>query len=87
MKNSKTTDPYLGMGAKSFKVINRNTDSVPQSSIVKSSVLIRKRDYYKNLTDDEVKTLAKFVNVRCHSTFSMMDLRSYFMKLSNSRNK
>ena len=77
-------DKNLGMGSDA-KSILAGVKSVDKKAIEFSEGKIKENPRFKNLTDEEVKRLAGLVNVKSHSTFSMYDMRTWFMDLSASR--
>ena len=77
-------DPNIGLG-KDKALFMQHAKKVPMKSVLFSLERIDSRECYKNLTTDEKILLARLINVKIHSTFSMFDLKTYFSGLSKSR--
>jgi hypothetical protein len=72
-----------GMDAKDAKVIIAEANLINVSRIPKTLLAVKSK--LPKLNEDEVEMMAKLVNVKCHSTFSMFDVQSYFKKLNDSK--
>ncbi len=75
-------DPTRGLGD-SYPMFRDHKVSKHRISYSVSRIL--RSQYFKNLTDVEVFDYAHLLNVPFHNSFTMYDLRQYFMQLSFSR--
>lgn len=85
MESKFEADDNRGLGT-DYAAFKAAAKKVSLKTVQHSMLKVKSRPYYSNLTDSEIEELARLVNVPFHNTFTMFDLRTYFMKLSESRN-